>query len=551
VRVLHSRGGSSHVDRANVNSFQVEVFWEPEAVGGAQADVLLGGSGADTEIGGTGEDTLAGGPGADGLSGGGGDDAVTGGEQADVVNGGDGNDTLAGGDQPDQVNGGAGADDIATGAGDDVINGGAGADDLDGQSGFNICNYDGLDTRTRCVYDQAPAQATDLILTDTADNPIDTIDVTSSSADVNFQVHVTDDTGITGVEFFAALTNTATVELPFPTQVSGGPRNGVFEVTGTVNRYAPAGDYAVSVRTLDRVGRDQTVELGVLHVSDSDADTQLPQMVALQSPLPDASYDVRTQDRQVVVSARFTDDKSGTKAAYFCFEGPQVGGWNPCADAELVSGTRLDGTWRANITVPQDTAGGTYSIHAYVGDRAHNDYGIHWVGPSYSAQVRATNFGHQLPTGMYDIPGERGDFTVVGSVDNHPPVLTSLSMTPSTIDTLGSEQVVHFTVTATDATGEGVTAVELQVDSPSGMATDAQLQRAYLTRTSGTATDGVWEGDVVFPQGTPPGAYPIWVMVVDKTHGSCYASSSDLNAGSGVQPMPGDPDPVVTVVSSE
>ncbi len=88
-------------------------------IGTQAADILNGGSGADTVVGLAGNDILAGGSGNDVLLGNGGNDILVGGSGADILRGGAGSDILIGG---------SGADRLAGGAGADVLNGGGGSD---------------------------------------------------------------------------------------------------------------------------------------------------------------------------------------------------------------------------------------------------------------------------------------------------------------------------------------------------------------------------------------------------------------------------------------
>jgi Ca2+-binding RTX toxin-like protein len=71
---------------------------------GSGADVLVGGSAADTLNGGAGNDRIAGGAGVDTIDGGSGNDQLLGGDGADVITGGTGNDTITGGLGADTIN---------------------------------------------------------------------------------------------------------------------------------------------------------------------------------------------------------------------------------------------------------------------------------------------------------------------------------------------------------------------------------------------------------------------------------------------------------------
>lgn len=124
-------------------------------MGGAQDDILSGGSGNDQIYGRSGDDIIMGGEGNDHLYGEGGDDMIWGGGGVDVIyasngddilHGGAGGDVLFGEAADDEIHGDLGNDRLYGGYGDDVLKGGAGDDHLYGQWGDDyILGGDGND----------------------------------------------------------------------------------------------------------------------------------------------------------------------------------------------------------------------------------------------------------------------------------------------------------------------------------------------------------------------------------------------------------------------
>ena len=106
--------------------------------GGAGDDRLDGNAGDDTLYGGDGGDRLSGWDGDDTLYGGDGDDALLGSDGDDTLYGGAGDDNISGGDGGDHIYGGAGDDTLYGWDGDDYLNGGAGDDTLYGGAGADI-----------------------------------------------------------------------------------------------------------------------------------------------------------------------------------------------------------------------------------------------------------------------------------------------------------------------------------------------------------------------------------------------------------------------------
>ena len=119
----------------------------------AQAEVAIGGSGADVIIGGgrssvfvragDGNDMVIGGAANDALNGENGDDLMDGGAGNDLIHGGRGQDQILGGTGDDVLDGGLDDDQISGGVGNDVLIGGGGDDVLAGGVGTDVAQYSG------------------------------------------------------------------------------------------------------------------------------------------------------------------------------------------------------------------------------------------------------------------------------------------------------------------------------------------------------------------------------------------------------------------------
>ena len=60
---------------------------------------------------------------------------------------------------------------------------------------------------------------------------------------------------------------------------------------------------------------------------------------------------------------------------------------------------------------------------------------------------------------------------------------------------------------------------------------------------------GWWEGDVIAPQGTPPGTYHLLIGVADRAHADMYTDPTGPMAdGVSYQPLEGIP--TITVIDS-
>jgi hypothetical protein len=338
--------------------------------------------------------------------------------------------------------------------------------------------------------------------------------------------------------------------------VSGTTRDGWWQGTVTVPRWTPAVALYADMTVTDRQGR--TVMSGwdgpaALQVSDATPDTQGPQLTLQQ--LSPAAVDVRTRSQDVTVSVHGTDALSGVARLDLCLSRPGTpSNGNPqplyagvvCQeDVPRTSGTAWDGVWTVTLTVPKGAVGGTYDVEAYAEDRVSND--VRWMGPdAFQA------YGNTCCTTPYEFaPGPAGDgrLDVTGTVADGTAAWTdTVTVSRTELDTLPADDSTHVTVHALDAAGEGVTSVRATLVSDGSLASDPQFPVAGLQITSGTVTDGTWEGDVVAPQGTPPGTYHLLVEVDDPGHGTWFTDPAGPMAdGVTYQPLAGIP--TVTVVA--
>lgn len=507
---------------------------------GAGRDRVLAGGGADRVLGGAGGDKVLGGDGAD---------RIAGGDGADTLEGDSGADTVTGGGQDDEIGGGSQGDDLTGGAGDDELSGDAGADDVDGGQGDNLCIIDARDDSVRCRYDEHPPVAAEVLV-----DP-GTVDVTGADAEVTVRVHATDDTGVTGINVWlddhhngVALSGDR-VDL-----VSGTDRDGWWEATVTVPRWTPPGPLLADVTVVDRQSRStwETIP-DALQVVDQDPDTEGPQMTLSQ--VTPGAIDVRTRSRDVTVSVHATDPKSGVSRLDICLDRPGTPTqyvshplYEPVAcreDAIRTSGTSRDGVWTVTLTVPKGSVGATYNVAVYAVDRVSND--VQWYGPE---AYRAWADGRSCCTPVHAFPDDAGRVEVTGVVaDATPAWVDAVTSSKTELDTLAAADSTHVRVHALDAAGEGegVINVEAVFASDTQTAGDPQFDRTTLALTSGTATDGWWEGDVVAPQGTPPGTYHLLILWQDRAHAGITTDPTCPGAdGVSYQPLEGIP--TLTVV---
>jgi hypothetical protein len=104
--------------------------------------------------------------------------------------------------------------------------------------------------------------------------------------------------------------------------------------------------------------------------------------------------------------------------------------------------------------------------------------------------------------------------------------LQSLSFTPDEVDVgSGGAQVSVSVHAATDY--RSLTEVRVRFASPSRAQTAGHV---VLTRTSGTDTDGVWQGSVTIPEGAEPGVWTLSDLRIGSTFGWLLVTESGLQA---------------------
>ncbi|MGE5719211.1 MAG: calcium-binding protein [Nocardioidaceae bacterium] len=549
--VMCGRGGNDVIRGAGGNDL-IDAGAGPDRIaGGPGSDSLIGGDGSDTLSGGDGSDAVRGGSGRDRIAGGDGTDRIAGGDDDDTLAGEGGGDTVDGGRGEDIIGGGGSGDTLTGGGGDDELTSGPGTDTVDGGPGDNLCVVDAADESIRCRYDEQPPVA--------AQTTVDpgSVDVTHADARVTVRVHATDDTGVRNVQgYLAEGNNGVALSVDGFELVSGTDRDGWWEGAATIPRWTPQVTLHPDVWVTDRQGRSINTDGqgATLQVVDADPDTEVPRLT-LTKVTPTA-VDVRTQARNVSVTLRAVDAKSGVARLDVCLSRPGTPTkYNPhplyqevaCADPTRVSGTVRDGTWAATVTIPKGSVGATYNVVVYTEDRVGND--ASWNGPDAYQQWAD---GRWCCTPAYQFPDDAGRVQVTGTVaDAVPAWIDAVTVSKTELDTLASADRTRVRVHALDAEGEGegVTVVEAMLVSDGSWTSDPQFDRTTLELVSGTVTDGWWEGDVVAPQGTPPGTYHLLIGVGDRAHGTMYTDPSGPGAdGVTYQPLEGIP--TLTVVDS-
>ena len=232
------------------------------------------------------------------------------------------------------------------------------------------------------------------------------------------------------------------------------------------------------------------------------------------------SIDVSGGSQTVVITARLTDDLSGVSGVQVSFRSPT--GVNLFVNLFRVSGTAFDGTWRGNLGIPQFSAAGTWTASVIsLFDVAGNN------GPVTTAVLASRG----LPT----------DLIVVSNSDNVAPTLVATGVSPSSIDVSTTDQVVTFTLQASDnlsgldlpscSVFQPLSSFTVTLRSPSGVQNRFIWGSAFAL-TSGNRTAGTWQATFPMPRFSETGIWRIsFIQLIDCAGNRTNLNEFQLNTG--------------------
>lgn len=296
------------------------------------------------------------------------------------------------------------------------------------------------------------------------------------------------------------------------TRTAGDGLSGTWAGSITVPQFSEAGTWVVDAVLLrDEIGNQSTLNTVALQASyattlvvASNQDVAPPQLQSFT--FAPTTVDVSASSLPVTVTLGISEGLGGVDgppaALQIDFRSPSgqqrqlVSGFDPLTGFTRTSGDPQSGTWQGTVTVPQSSEAGAWVVESVLLRDA--------IGNETSLDTATLNTSFSTVLNVASVP-----------FDVSPPQLSSLSFTPTTVDTSGASAPVTVTLGVTDdLTGiDGVPAT-LQVDlrSPSGL--QQQIVSGFdagsgFTRTSGGATAGTWQGVATLPQFSEPGTWRI------------------------------------------
>ena len=253
-------------------------------------------------------------------------------------------------------------------------------------------------------------------------------------------------------------------------------------------------------------------------LSMAQSDTTPPTLVALSFSA--ASVDVSTAAQNITLNATITDDLSGVASASVTFISPT--NQTVLAGLGRISGTNLNGVYRATVSFPTFLGAGAWSASVSLFDNAGNRITLQ------SATLTSLGFP--------------GTVTVVDSnPDTTPPTLLGASFSPSTINPSTGPQSVVISLNVSDSqSGANFThptfAVTLSPVGASGTGPFQYLSDADFKLVSGTPQNGVWQATKTMPQFSGGNWEIAQVVLLDAVTNELFLNPIQLVA-MGVNPI--------------
>jgi hypothetical protein len=208
----------------------------------------------------------------------------------------------------------------------------------------------------------------------------------------------------------------------------------------------------------------------------------------------------------VTATIRLADDLAGlsiggavplTEIRFAGPSGQQIArGW--FSQANRISGSPLDGTYRTVVTVPQNSEPGQWTASVLTFDQAANSRVY------TAAQLAGAGFANS--------------FTQTGSGDTTAPSVASFGISPATVDTSMGSVALTFSVRISDdlsGVSAGTTAAASQVTlrGPTGTHT-ISATFGIAQRVSGSSLDGFYAASATLPQWSEQGVWSVQSLVV-------------------------------------
>ncbi len=219
------------------------------------------------------------------------------------------------------------------------------------------------------------------------------VDVTASSAPIYFTLQISaPEVGFS----YGSLTlrgpsqQVVTRFFTDTSRIAGNEHAGTYQFSMEISRYAPPGQWQVSVTVTDSAHHERQYPAGPPHtlpgddsiavINNATVDIKPPAVTSFQ--ISSNSVDVSAGPVTLLVEATVADDLSGLKKGVFQLYDP-VGNYisgTELGDSNRTSGDTLSGTYQIPLTIPADAAQGVWTVRATVGDAVGNEISYGFAG---------------------------------------------------------------------------------------------------------------------------------------------------------------------------
>jgi hypothetical protein len=233
------------------------------------------------------------------------------------------------------------------------------------------------------------------------------------------------------------------------------------------------------------------------------ADGSPPEVLGLA--FAPTQVDVTDAAATVLASVRLRDAGSGIDSSGTFISIATSRGHASCIARTLASGTRNDGTWTCTIRIPQGAPPGQWTPSGLI---AH-DFAVNAANLSWDEAARLS-------------PG----VTVTNAnADVTPPVISSVTFSPPSIDITGHAATTTITVAASDAGGVAAERSNdyVEIESPAGETASCFVR----TLVSGTSRDGRWSCTVSIPEWSRVGSWVVRSVAISDTAGNVRLLEGD------------------------
>ena len=295
--------------------------------------------------------------------------------------------------------------------------------------------------------------------------------------------------------------------------VAGNDVNGTWTSTQSVSKFAASGAWhATEVDLQDNAGHQHRylpADLAAAHVTapvltvTSTPDTTAPVLTGVTVPAGTltGSSDLSAGGPVAHIGISFTDTGAGVTEADVTVSGP---GGQQFLGTPAPTDPSLNGTTDVPITLPQFNATGQWKVTEV--DLLSGE------GPGHDYDVGA--LGAQAKT-----------FAVATPSDTAPPTVSSIAVTPASVNTSSAAVDASVILHVTDA-GSGVGRLTVNALSPHS----TQHLTDDLSLIAGTTGDGYWQGTLSFPRYVDPGSWALSLSGFDAIGNQLNLTSAQLAA---------------------